>query len=96
MPLFKKLSSKDNASENSPAPDVTANDEKDDFPQTVAITVEGPVPEHAPQITGTVREGVNTSFMETGPVLVKAPDEVAKVRPFTCGTSISSSWAWNV
>jgi hypothetical protein len=42
--LFKKFSSKKDASESSPAPDEPANGEKDDVPQTVAVTVDSPVP----------------------------------------------------
>lgn len=45
--LFKKFSSRSNASESSPAPDVPANDEKGDLSQTAAVTTDGPVPEYS-------------------------------------------------
>ena len=48
--LFKKFSSKSNTSESSPAPDVPADDEKDDSPETVATTY-GPDSEYSDSLT---------------------------------------------
>lgn len=52
MPLFKKFSSKNDASENNLAPDVIANNEKDNSPQIVAVTADGPVPEYSDSLKG--------------------------------------------
>ena len=49
--LFKKFSSKSSASESSPAPDVPADDKKDDSPYPVAATVDSPVPEFSESLT---------------------------------------------
>ena len=46
LKLFKKSSSKNNASETSPAPDVPADDEKGDSPRAV-VTMDGPTPEYS-------------------------------------------------
>ena len=47
MPLFKKSPSKGDASKSGPAPDVVANDKKDDPPQIAAVTADGPIPEYS-------------------------------------------------
>ena len=42
--LFRIFSSKSSASDNSPAPDVTAKGGKDDIQKTVTVTVDGSTP----------------------------------------------------